>query len=264
MRLHEVTTIIEKRWPLQSAETWDNPGLAYGDYNLEVSGILLSVDLTPAVIEEATRVGAQLIISHHPALFRPITSLAGQGPSQRLLQAAIAAKVALYSAHTNVDHVEGGVTEAFAKALGLKELQPLDPASGHGRVGELESAIHLSEFAQRLSTLLPKTAMGVLVQGDPGVMVKRIGLLAGAGDSFLEIASDSNSDVYVTSDLRHHRALDFKLSNLHARKSLINVSHWAAESLWLEGFSAQLKALLPQVNFVVSSTNTDPWDFSIR
>lgn len=263
MRLGDLATAFEQLWPLEQAETWDNPGLAFGNRNVEVSKVLLSVDVTPDVIAEASDSGAQLILSHHPVLFRPISTLAGFGATQTVLDAAISANIALYSAHTNADHVLAGVSETFANTLGLIELEPLDAISSHGRIGTLVSEISLLNLAKRLSEILPATALGTLVQGSREMSVKKIAVLAGAGDSFLDTAAASGADVYITSDLRHHRALDFAIATKDRPMGLISVSHWAAESLWLEVCAAQLGQELPNIEFIVSHLNTDPWDFSI-
>lgn len=262
-KLGEVVSALERLWPLDLADSWDNPGLALGDVQQEVSSILLAVDVTLEVLEEAEVLGANLVVSHHPALFRPISTLAGDGAVHKVLRTAISKEISLFSAHTNVDHIPGGVSHVFAESMGLKDLTPLDALSGHGRVGNLSDSIALHEFAQHLANLLPHTARRVLVQGEPGRIIKRVAVLAGAGDSFLDQALASDIDVYVTSDLRHHPALDWKIRGGPTAPALICVSHWASESLWLASCSEMIGAVLPGIRVSISKTNTDPWDFAI-
>ena len=261
--ISELVKRIEQRWPLSSAEAWDNPGIAFAPEAAEVRRVLLSVDVTGDVIREALGAGAQLVLSHHPVLFRPINSLAGNAAPQVLIRQAIASNISLYSAHTNVDHVSGGVSDEFAKALGIRDASALDEVSGHGRIGNLREEMPLRDFASRLAATLPVTSQGILVQGDPLMRIRKVALLAGSGDSFLELAVSSGADVFVTSDLKHHRALDYRIAGRENPRALVAVSHWAAESLWLNSFASQLTDLEPQVEFVVSKINTDPWDFKV-
>lgn len=254
---------IELDWPLDQAESWDNPGLSLGDPAVTVSKVLLSVDVTPEVIEEAAANSAELIISHHPVIFKPINSIAGFGSSQLVLQAAIASRVALYSAHTNVDFISGGVTDSLVKALSIEPESVIDLVTGAGSIGQLPRPISLREFAGLVSSALPRTPGGVLVQGDADRSVSTVAVLAGAGDTVLDLVTNTAADVFVTSDLRHHRALDFRTATMNKHQALVCISHWAAESLWLPAAARALSRMAPELTFVESTISTDPWTFRI-
>jgi putative NIF3 family GTP cyclohydrolase 1 type 2 len=148
--------------------------------------------------------------------------------------------------------------------LWLKELSALDPISNHGTIGLLDSPISLLDFARQVAKAIPAVAAGVKVSGDPARLVKRIGLLAGAGDSFLDRALEASLDVFITSDLRHHPAQDFlSQSRISSGPALIDIAHFSAEWLWVDVARAQLQDLFPNVEFVSSELNTDPWDFAV-
>lgn len=262
--LAEIITQIERVWPIDSAESWDNPGLSFGKTSKPVVRAVLAVDATPDVIEEAAAIGADLLITHHPVIFRSLTTLAGSGATHLVLAKAIELDIALFSAHTNVDHIDGGVSHTLATSLGLESLSPLDAESGHGRIGNLPRQTSLGEFSDFLAAKLPGTTQGVMVQGNPAMAIRRVAVLAGAGDSFIDGVFGTDADVYVTSDLRHHPALDFKTKALQANKALINISHWAAESLWLEGAALKLRNSIEGVDFTVSKLSTDPWDYAVN
>ncbi len=138
------------------------------------------------------------------------------------------------------------------------------PARGTGRVGRLERPMTLRDFADQVSRALPATAHGVRVSGDPDRMVERIAVTPGAGDSLLDTVLGLGVDAYVTSDLRHHRAAEFRE---HDGPALVDVAHWAAESTWLPVVEARIRAAVEArgdtVETRVSTTPTDPWTFRV-
>ena len=132
--------------------------------------------------------------------------------------------------------------------------------TGTGRIGSIEPTT-LRAFAERIAVTLPETAHGVRVAGDPDRVVRRVALCGGAGDFLLDTVRDTDADVYVTSDLRHHRAGEFVE---HEGPALVDVAHWAAEWTWLPVVSTRVaEALGATVETRVSTTNTDPWQFRL-
>ena len=265
----ELINRFNQLWPLDGAEPWDAPGLIVGSENRKISRVLLSVDVTADVLDEAIDGQFDFILSHHPFIMRGVTSVAESTPKGDVIARAIRAGVDLYAAHTNADIVSGGVSEALAAALGLGNLRPLvsgdDKSVGHGRIGLLSEPIQLGDFARRVAKVLPSTAQGVKVAGDYGQLVQTIAVCGGAGDSFIEAAVKAQVDVYLTSDLRHHPVQDAReASRFSAGKpALVDVAHWAGEWLWLEVAAATLAQEFSSVQFVVSQLRTDPWDFLI-
>ncbi|MEO7942011.1 MAG: Nif3-like dinuclear metal center hexameric protein [Marmoricola sp.] len=135
-----------------------------------------------------------------------------------------------------------------------------DRSHGSGRIGDLAEPITLKEFAARVARVLPPTAHGVRVAGDPEQRVETVALCGGAGDFLLERARSQGADVYLTSDLRHHPASE--LRELRGAPALVDVAHWAAESIWLPVLRGRLlDALGDTVEASVSTKNTDPWTF---
>jgi dinuclear metal center YbgI/SA1388 family protein len=257
----EVLAFIERRFPVQLAEEWDVNGLTVGDPSATVSSVLLAVDPTLEVANEALEVGAQLLITHHPLMLRGVTSVAADTAKGAVVHRLATSGVALANAHTNADHAEGGVSDALAVAIGASVTGPLvaiDASKGTGRLGTV-SPTSLEDFARRVAAALPPTAGGVLFSGPADAVVETIAVVGGAGDSFLDAAVDADVDVYVTADLRHHPASDAReAARLRGgRPYLVSVSHAASESLWLEGLARELEGL--GVRCAVSRLNTDPW-----
>jgi dinuclear metal center YbgI/SA1388 family protein len=266
IQLKDIAASFEKLWPVHLAEDWDVVGLVSGSNQKPINSVLLTVDVTKDVVDYAKSIQVDLILAHHPLILKGITSVAEQGSKGSIISELIRSDIALYTAHTNADSVETGTSAALAKALGLVSLTPLAPSQdglGIGRVGSLASPLSLGELSALLNNVLPPTATGVRVAGEFDKIVSRIALCAGAGDSYLEIALDSGADVYITSDLRHHRAQEI-LELARARGlefSLIDISHWAAEYLWLATAKAALEDSLPGVSFEVCDIRTDVFEF---
>jgi len=267
-QLKDLIATFETLWPIAGAEEWDTPGLISGDPYAGVSKVLLSVDVTAELVEEA--VGKyDLILAHHPYLMRGITLAGEHSAKGTLLAKSIRNSLAIYAAHTNADIVSNGVSDVLARSLGMVDTKPLVSVSnsgiGHGRIGKLSAPVQLGEFARLVAKVLPATATGVRVAGDYLQTVETVAVCGGAGDSFIVAAADAGADVYVTADLRHHVVQEARENaRLHGNKpALIDVSHWASEWLWLEVAAAQLRQRHPLVQFDVSDLRTDPFDFVI-
>ncbi|MHA7284320.1 Nif3-like dinuclear metal center hexameric protein [Arthrobacter sp. TMS2-4] len=267
----DVLLAIEELWPEGLAEDWDKVGLVAGRTARTAEKILFTVDPTAAVLDEALDWGATMIVSHHPLLLKPVSSVAASGFKGEAVHRLIEAGCALVTVHTNGDSAVGGVSDVLADALGLQEVQPLTPAAdglpeeGIGRVGNLGAPVTLGAFAEVVFSILPAVAGGVRVAGDKDAVVRRIAVCGGAGDSLFDRVRSSGADVYVTADLRHHPASEVREAAVGGTPYLIDVSHFGSEWLWLTPAAAALSNVLTDQGFTadirVSGVNTDPWDF---
>ena len=261
--LADVVDLLHAWYPPETADSFDAVGLVAGDPSAEVARVLFAVDPTVEVAREAVEWGADLLVVHHPLFLTPVSSVAATTPKGRTLHTLTSGGCALLTAHTNADQASSGVSEALALALGLRDLAPILPASegattGTGRVGTLEETT-LEAFAARVGEALPATAHGVRVAGAPDRVVRRVAVCGGSGDFLLDELAHGDVDVYVTSDLRHHRAAEFLE---HGGPALVDVAHWAAEWTWLPVVEARLReAMGDRVDTRVSTQCTDPWSF---
>ena len=262
VRLSELIQVIEDRFDPSWAESWDAVGLVCGDPDAEITSVLLAVDPVAAVADEALAEGAQLLITHHPLLLRPVHGVPATTPKGRTVHRLITGGCALYTAHTNADVADPGVSDALARAVGLTgPLRPLspsadDPRRGLGRIGELPEEIPLREFTARAAAALPRTAWGVRAAGDPERPVRTVAVCGGAGDSLIETARAAGADVYLTSDLRHHPASE---SLERSPMALVDAAHWATEWPWLDSAASILRESGVNVETRVSATVTDAW-----
>ncbi|ROS63136.1 dinuclear metal center YbgI/SA1388 family protein [Curtobacterium sp. PhB172] len=265
--LRELQAVIEDLWPAAGAESWDAVGLVAGDPDAIVEHVHLAVDAVPATAREAVELGAGLLLTHHPLLLRGVTTIAESTYKGSVLATLVRGGSALIAAHTNADVVTTGTSAVLADRIGLTDQRPLDagadPATGIGRVGLLAEGTTLGALARKLVDLLPPTATGVRVSGDFDQPVRTVALCAGAGDSLLGHPAVLAADVYITSDLRHHPASEFReQALLGGGPALIDTSHWATEWLWLDVAAAQLRQAAG-VRVTVSDLRTDPWDFAV-
>ncbi|ACV79607.1 Nif3-like dinuclear metal center hexameric protein [Nakamurella multipartita] len=274
-RLRDVLHTLETAYPAALAEHWDTGiGLTCGDPDEPVTGIRLAVDVDPATVQETIDAGAQLLLTHHPLLFRPLQSVAADSAKGALVHRMIRAGVAHVAAHTNADTAVGGVNDALAAVLGLGGTRPLVPhdggpeqgsdrgseqhgVTGSGRVGVLPQPMTLTEFAAHAARRLPATVGGVRAAGRPDRPIRTVAVCGGAGDSYLSAAADAGADVYLTSDLRHHVVAEFV--DVPGNPAVVDVAHWAGEWPWLPVAADLLRAAHPELTVTVSTTRTDPW-----
>jgi dinuclear metal center YbgI/SA1388 family protein len=255
----DVCTLLDRHFPPETAEDWDSVGLICGDPSATVKRILFALDPTLDVIHEAIDVQADLVVTHHPLFLTGVHAVARNTLGGRVVHEAISHGIALFNAHTNADHANPGVSDALAAALGLVECAPIQPAdtplTGAGRIGRLPKTLTLAQFAQHVADSLPKTAGGIRVAGDSDKKIDMVAVCGGSGDFLLPLAA-TLADVYVTSDLKHHRVLD------HPRDecALIDAPHMATEWPWVLAVAALVQTELgASVSTLVSSVPTDPW-----
>lgn len=264
--LRDVLAHTERLWPAIGAEDWDAVGLVSGNVDADVSRILFVIDVTSETLDEAIDGKYDLVIAHHPLLLRGVNSVAEDKFKGSAISRLIRANCALLSVHTNGDRVETGTSSRLASLLGLTQVSPIasNPLGGGiGAVGAVAPTT-LGEFARRIATVLPATAGGIRVAGSMTQSVSTVSLCAGAGDSLLANPAVTSSDVYITSDLRHHPTSEFRdNARLDTDTALIDISHWAAEWLWLDVAAEELRVALGGVTIDVSDINTDPWNFVV-
>lgn len=292
--LKQVVDVLETLYPLRYAESWDYPGLIVGDLSAPVRRIEFAADPTMEVVRQAIERGTDLLVCHHPLLFRSVHEVSGLGVHGDIVRRLSQAGCALWVGHTNADAAYRGTGMAAADLFGLVDQQPLvpidDPTAAHpvglGRVGSLPEPMTLETFARRVADVLPHTELGVQVCGPLDATVRTVAVLPGSGDSLFDEVRAAGVDVYVTSDLRHHPATDaieqaryeaamrgrgigLGSGDTAIRPLLINTPHSAIESLWfhyaLEDVPQAVERATgerPQVYW--NRMNTDPWTLSIR
>ena len=248
MLLREIINSIESVAPRSTQEAWDNSGMQVGDTGRDIQSVLLTTDVTTDVVAEAIELGCQLIISHHPLLFHGLKQVCGQTVQARIVEMAIKHDIAIYSAHTNLDSVVGGINTTLAERLGLRETKILVPSEtdgsrGLGAIGKLDKPIHYADFIGYIREALSCTYVRYTQPGKQ--MIQTVALCGGSGAEFIETAIEQGADVYLTADCKYH-----EFQEADGRIGLIDIDHWISERHAREIFRDILKNL--DVNVTIS------------
>lgn len=260
MKVRDITSVIEAYAPLSLQEDFDNSGLNVGNPESEVSGILLCVDVTEAVLDEAIALGANLIVSHHPLLFHPLRRVIGADASQRIVARCLISGISLYAAHTNLDNAPGGMNFRLGTILGLENMTFLRPRnstvipSGSGVVGDLPSPRPTLDLLREIKEQL---RCGVIRYSAPcRPQVSRIAIVTGSGASFIEDAVAANADLYLSADFKYN---DFYTPD--NRIVAADLGHFASEYCAIELLHDVITKKI--ANFAVhrSGSSVDPVNY---
>ncbi|WP_283607219.1 Nif3-like dinuclear metal center hexameric protein [Faecalispora anaeroviscerum] len=237
--------------PFETAMSFDNAGFLVGDRQVPVSAVLLALDITPGVVEEAARLGAELIISHHPVIFQPLRHIKPQDVPYLLVQRGIAA----ICAHTNLDLAPGGVNTCLAEALTLEDIRGIKPYAKdglwEGLVGNLSQSYSPAKFAEFVKQAL---FCGGLKYVDGGKPIQTVALCGGAGADLLEDAVQAGADAFVTADTKHHQLLLAKQLGI----TLVDAGHFNTEDVVILPLKNTLQEQFPTVHFQKSEALCDP------
>lgn len=240
VKLQEIVAYIEGFAPLGLAEAYDNPGLLVAGKTEEIERIFLCLDVDEAAVLEAEGRGAQLILSHHPLMFRGINHLTEQTGEERTLRRLVEKGIALYAAHTNLDSAEGGMCDGLISDLELSEASRRSfsgGAFGIGRLVELKASIPLKDLAKQIQKKLK--LKDVPFVGDPSKPIRKLAVCNGGGGDLVYEAFSLGADAYLSGDFKYHQAR-FAFEN---HMGLLSVGHHDAEA---RVFTVLVERLLKQ------------------
>ena len=248
----QVTAAIEEMAPLHYQETYDNAGFCVGHPQTGVTGVLLCVDVTEAVLDEALQTGANLIISHHPVIFKGLKQLTGHTRTERIVEKAIKNNLVLYAAHTNIDSIRGGVSEAMAEKLQLQNRQILAPKEdgsiGYGLLGDLPAALPAKDFLQLVKTNFHTPC--IRYSQPPATAISRVAVCGGSGAFLLNDSLAAGAAAFVSADFKYHDFFD-----AGNRLLIADIGHYESEKDVLDIFYHCLTKKMP--NFAVRLTKND-------
>lgn len=226
----QILQLVDGIAPFELAESWDNVGLLAGRSDAEVQRVLCALDLSMEVLNEAIHRDAQLVVTHHPILFRGRKNLCETDGEGRLLCALVRSGIAMIAAHTNFDNAHPGVNDALAARLGLSDVKTLDSGM---RMGTIEKT-DFGMFARHAEAILGGP---VRRYGDLGRKVCRVAVLGGAGEDYTHIAMDAGAEVYLTGEMAYHKALDAVDNGL----CVLEAGHAATERPAIEALKSGLQ-----------------------
>jgi dinuclear metal center YbgI/SA1388 family protein len=230
VRVKDILESLNVEAPFSLAESWDNVGLLVGNPEQEVTAVLAGLDPTNRLVDEAIAQGANTIVTHHPVIFKPLTTINTAEPSGKLLEKALSNHIAIIGCHTNFDSAREGVSDYLALRLGLKNLSPLVPSpddntaiTGLGRIGNYLSPLASVDFLNRvLDTLsLPCIQMA----GTFPEKISTVAVCGGSGSELAPIAFLRGADVYLSAEIKHSTAIWAVENNF----CIIDGTHYATE-----------------------------------
>ena len=265
VKIREIISALEHFAPLPLQESYDNAGLQVGLTEVEVSGALLSLDVTEDVIAEAVEMGCNLIISHHPLLFHGLKTVADANQVQRCVRLAIQNDICIYSAHTNLDNAEDGVNYRIAEHLGLVDVELMMPRkvqvridgreqvvkAGSGVLGYMPQGEDSLQFLQRVKEIFKVDCLmhNELLQRP----IQSVALCGGAGDFLLDEALRLQADAFLTGEMHYHQYF------VHEQEIQIAVlGHFQSEQFTTEIFNSLLEQAFPELPIFHTTVDTNP------
>lgn len=264
MNVGEILSYINEIAPWKYAEKGDNVGLMVGSRITKVEKILLCMDVTTKVIDEALDKGANLIASHHPFIYSKLNNIDIDTMKGNQVSKLIKNDICVISAHTNLDVAVGGVNDTLAEAIGLTNCgilksyipEGFDCNMGMGKVGELTARLCFEEFISIVKKNLDIEKLRLI--GAQPKTVKKVAVFCGSFDVDLDIIKEQEVDLLITGDMKYHTALDAREMGL----CILDVGHYASEHLILKKLSELIKARFEKVDIICSNMESDPFIFS--
>ncbi len=258
MKIKEVIKFLEDFAPVKLAESWDNVGLHVGNPESEVNKVLLALDATDEVIDEAINLGANLIVTHHPMIFKALKNVNATSPIGKRIIKLIKYDIAVYVVHTNLDLNIGGTSEVLADVLGLENLKVLEPSlvdstCGLGRTGYLPTEKTVGEILQGLKAT-GKFDFINYAPDNEGLdkKVKKVALCTGTvEDPLVFKAKAVGCDIYVSGDLKFHSAQLAKNLGI----TIVDIGHYCSENIVFESLSKRLSNEFQKTEFIISKVN---------
>jgi len=250
--VNDIAQSLELLAPIKTALDWDNVGLLIGDRHKFVEKVLVALDCTNEIIDEAEQLSVDIIITHHPLIHDVIKSITTDTPAGRRIIRLIKADISLFSAHTNLDIAKGGVNDVLFNALELTDKEHLIPPdsdeAGLGRIGSLKSPMPLNEFASFIGEKLNLAHTRYV--GNPSTLINKTGLVCGSGSryKYFKQAAENGCQAYITGDIKYHDAQAAKDLEL----CLIDATHYASEVLVVESLCTYLRTSFPQAEVLAA------------
>ena len=257
MKIKDVLSALEQFAPLPLQESWDNAGLQVGLTEAEVSGALLCLDVTEKIVDEAISRGCNLVVSHHPLLFRGLKQITGADDVQRAVVKAIKNDVCVVSMHTNLDNAPSGVNFKIAERLGLDDVRFFAQKTvdgmecGSGVVGELPQPMAARDFVLHVKDRLEaQSAMCNELLERP---VSRVAICGGAGDFLLGDALREGADAFITGEMHYHQYFGYE-----QQLQICVIGHYQSEQFTAEIFEEIIRQVCPGVKTLTAETCTNP------
>ena len=240
MRVGDITRVLEEFAPLGIQESWDNSGLLIGSPEDEVHGVLVGFDCTPELIEEAVQKGCNMVVTHHPLIFKGIRRIHAEDPVGAAVMKAVKAGVAVYAAHTTADKVMEGVSGAMARRLGLTDVEFLEPGPEGFGLGCVGNWPEPKTGTEALAFVRERFGLQIIRSSKPlEGPIRRVALLGGGGGGELDLALRAGAQLYITADVSYHQF--FTPEGF----MVMDIGHFESEVEIVDIFLAQIRKNFP-------------------
>ncbi len=254
---NKIKSFFKDHYPNELAYEWDNVGLQIGTLNKSITGILITLDVTKEVVEEAIEKNCNLIIAHHPLVFKPLKHILTDAYKGKLIETIIKADIALYVSHTNFDLAKSGMNDILSEKLGLKATEILeyeDETHGIGRLGKIKP-MPIEEAIRYIKAKLD-IKQARLINKKPGKTIETVAISGGSGASHMFSAKQKGADLYITGDISYHQAHDM----LQLGLSALDIGHYV-EKHFIQSLKTQLQANDIKTQIYTSKVDQDPFTF---
>lgn len=264
MKFKDFVEIIEKDYPLNMAESWDPVGLHFGHLEQDIENVLVTLDVRPAVVEEAIEKDIDLILAYHPPVFSKVERFDLSDPQIKMYQKLLANNIAVYAVHTSMDRAVNGTNEWLAQALSLENVKHWDDPTHHsnvslGRYGKLPKAMTRAEVINHVKKAFNLDNV-ITIERQAKESYKTLAIIGGSGTSFLKEINQLDVDVFITGDITYHKGMEAYEYDLLT----IDVGHHV-EVLFAEKMTEHLlnKQEIKESGLLISKSqvNTNPFKF---
>lgn len=253
MNKKNLIQIIEDFCPVETAEIWDNCGFQIDCGNEEIDRVLVSLEVTRKVIEEAKEVEADMILTHHPLFFSEIKKVEQTDVVGSYVIDLIRSGISVYSCHTNFDRLAGGNNDYVGQLLELTDIRPFDRDNGFCRKGETAFDVTFMEMIHRAAEAFNIEERYFRWVGDLTKTVETVGWCTGAGSEFLKDAADEGCDLFITGDLKYHEAQLAKEMGL----CVLDAGHYGSEKIFAENMAVMLRQHCKDRDLEIIQSDTD-------
>lgn len=252
LRVKDICSIIEKVAPKRLCEDYDNVGLMVGNLDNDISSVLVALDCTLPVIDEAKRKNCNFIFTHHPLLFKKPTSITTETLLGEKIIKLIKNDINLYASHTNLDSVKGGLNDILVEILGFSNSKVIESSlikdfddgnSGIGRIVSLNEKVKLSKLCELVKQKLNLNYLTYV--GEEDRLVGKIALITGSGTDYMDLSRKMGADCIITGDITYHYASDYNEMGI----SVIDAGHFGTEWTALKNVASILKSKINELGY---------------
>lgn len=251
MKAKEIISILDGFANPMLIDSWDNTGFQIGDDNKDIKKVIISLDLDDYTLNKAIDESYDMIITHHPLIFKPITNINNKSNSSKRIMKLISNEIVVYNAHSNLDLANGGVNDSLAEILGIKDTKALNEIIidnsiyGYGRIGTVDN-ISLLQFIEKIKESL--SVEDIRVFGQAKDNIEKVAVCGGSGGDFILDAYKMGAQVYLTGDIKYHQAQEA----IDLGLILIDAGHFHTEKIILPKLK---KILLEKINNIDIEVN---------